>query len=83
MSSRKPSIRTNEYDVSFQNKQRWKEHKTKLALFILNLRLYSLCVQRQRRTNNMCVRAHRIERRRGGRVAQRERERERERRKER
>jgi hypothetical protein len=48
--------------MSFQNKQRYKEHKNKLAPFILNLRLYSLCVQRKRRTNEQYARAHRIER---------------------
>jgi hypothetical protein len=52
----------NECDVSFQNKQRWEAYKTKLASFILNLRLYSLCVQRKREGRTICVRAHRIER---------------------
>jgi len=60
---RKKITTTNECDVSFQNKQRWKEHKTELvASFILNLRLYSLCVQRKREGRTICVRAHRIER---------------------
>jgi hypothetical protein len=59
---RKKITTTNKCDVSFQNKQRWKEQKTELASFILNLRLYSLCVQRKREGRTICVRAHRIER---------------------